>query len=151
MNLPLFSEFSPVSKKIWKQQTIKDLKGKDFEATLLWNTPEGMLVEPYYSAEDLVDERISEVQACQTKNAGWFNQSKVEVGDEKVTNLQLKALLQKGVDALTLDLSKKEKIDLAKVLDGIKLSETPVFFQTGGREAATVSELLRFIPYQMKG
>lgn len=151
MNLPLFSEFSPASKKIWKQQTIKDLKGKDFEATLLWNTPEGMLVEPYYSAEDLVDERISEVQACQTKNAGWFNQSKVEVGDEKVTNLKLKALLQKGVDALTLDLSKKEKIDLVKVLDGIKLSETPVFFQTGGREAATVSELLRFIPYQMKG
>ncbi|AYQ31679.1 methylmalonyl-CoA mutase subunit beta [Runella sp. SP2] len=151
MNLPLFSEFSPASKEIWKQQTIKDLKGKDFEATLLWNTAEGIVVEPYYGAEDLADERFVEIQASQAKNAGWLNQPQVEVGEEKATNSQLKALLQKGVDALTLDLTKNKKIELTKLLDGIKLSETPVFFQTGGREVATVSELLRFIPYQMKG
>lgn len=151
MNLPLFSEFSPASKEIWKQQTLKDLKGKDFEATLFWKTAEGIVVEPYYAAEDLVDERFVEIQACQVKNTGWFNQPQVEVGEEKATNAQLKALLQKGVDALTLDLAKNQKIELTKLLDGIKLSETPVFFQTVGREAATVSELLRFIPYQMKG
>lgn len=151
MNLPLFSEFSPASKEIWKQQTIKDLKGKDFEATLLWNTAEGIVVEPYYAAEDLADERFVEIQASQAKNAGWLNQPQVEVGEEKETNSQLKALLQKGVDALTLDLTKNKKIELTKVLDGIKLSETPVFFQTGGQEVATVSELLRLIPYQMKG
>ena len=151
MNLPLFSEFSPASKEIWKQQTLKDLKGKDFEATLLWNTAEGIVVEPYYAAEDLVDERFVEIQACQVKNIGWLNQPQVEVEEEKVTNTQLKALLQKGVDALMLDLTKNKKIELTKLLDGIKLSETPVFFQTGGREVATVSELLRFIPYQMKG
>ncbi|MBB3839523.1 methylmalonyl-CoA mutase [Runella defluvii] len=151
MNLPLFSEFSPASKEIWKQQTLKDLKGKDFEATLFWKTAEGIVVEPYYAAEDLVDERFVEIQACQVKNTGWLNQPQVGVGEEKATNAQLKALLQKGVDALTLDLTKNQKIELTKLLDGIKLSETPVFFQTGGREAATVSELLRFIPYQMKG
>lgn len=151
MNLPLFSEFSPASKEIWKQQTLKDLKGKDFEATLLWNTAEGIVVEPYYAAEDLVDERFVKIQACQVKNIGWLNQPQVEVEEEKVTNAQLKALLQKGVDALMLDLTKNKKIELTKLLDGIKLSETPVFFQTGGREAATVLELLRFIPYQMKG
>lgn len=151
MNLPLFSEFSPASKEIWKQQTLKDLKGKDFEATLFWKTAEGIVVEPYYAAEDLVDERFVEIQACQVKNTGWFNQPQVEVGEEKATNAQLKALLQKGVDALTLDLTKNQKIELTKLLDWIKLSETPVFFQTGGREVATVSELLRFIPYQMKG
>lgn len=151
MNLPLFSEFSPASKEIWKQQTLKDLKGKDFEATLLWNTAEGIVVEPYYAEEDLVGERFVEIQACQTKNTGWLNQPQVEVGEEKATNAQLKALFQKGVDALTLDLTKNKKIELTKLLDGIKLSETPVFFQTGGQEAATVSELLRFIPYQMKG
>lgn len=151
MNLPLFSEFSPASKEIWKQQTLKDLKGKDFEATLFWKTAEGIVVEPYYAAEDLVDERFVEIQACQVKNTGWLNQPQVEVGEEKATNAQLKALLQKGLDALTLDLTKNKKIELTKLLDGIKLSETPIFFQTGGREVATVSELLRLIPYQMKG
>ena len=151
MNLPLFSEFSPAPKEVWKQQTIKDLKGKDFDATLLWNTAEGIVVEPYYASEDLVDERFVALQASQTQNAGWLNQPNVEIGEEKETNLRLKSMLKKGAEALMVNLEKNEKVELTKLLDGIKLSETPVFFQTGGREVATVSELLRFIPYQMKG
>lgn len=151
MNLPLFSEFSPAPKEVWKQQTIKDLKGKDFDATLLWNTAEGIVVEPYYASEDLVDERFVALQASQTLNAGWLNQPNVEIGEEKETNLRLKSMLKKGAEALMVNLEKNEKVELTKLLDGIKLSETPVFFQTGGREVATVSELLRFIPYQMKG
>ena len=151
MNLPLFSEFSPVSKETWKQQTIKDLKGKDFDATLLWNTAEKMVVQPYYASEDLVDERLEALQACQEKNAGWLNQPQIEVGDEKTTNAQLKAVLQKGADALTLDVRKKEKIEWTKVLDGLKLSETPVFFATNGQEKAVVEALLKMIPYQIKG
>ena len=151
MNLPLFSEFSPAPKEVWKQQTIKDLKAKDFDATLLWNTAEGIVVEPYYASEDLVDERFVALQASQTQNAGWLNQPNVEIGEEKETNLRLKSMLKKGAEALMVNLEKNEKVELTKLLDGIKLSETPVFFQTGGREVATVSELLRFIPYQMKG
>ena len=75
----------------------------------------------------------------------------MEIGEEKETNLRGRAMLKKGAEALMVNLEKNEKVELTKLLDGIKLSETPVFFQTGGREVATVSELLRFIPYQMKG
>ena len=74
MNLPLFSEFSAADKSVWKQQVIKDLKGKDFDTNLLWSTPEGLEVQPYYAAEDLTDERLAVVQSIQQKPLGWLNQ-----------------------------------------------------------------------------
>lgn len=153
MNLPLFSEFSSADKSVWKQQVIKDLKGKDFDTHLLWNTPEGLVVEPYYTAEDLTDERLASVQLVQQKPAGWLNQPVLLYENEKATNAKMKAVLQKGADAIGLDLGKKkaEEIEFPKLFNGLKLSDTPVYFQTNGQEMLVVEGLQKFMPYQMKG
>ena len=48
-----FSEFPQISDKAWKQQIQVDLKGGDYNQLLTWTSPEGIVVKPFYSAEDL--------------------------------------------------------------------------------------------------
>lgn len=49
----LFEDFEPVSAKGWKQKIQVDLKGGDYNELLTWISPEGILVKPCYTAEDL--------------------------------------------------------------------------------------------------
>jgi methylmalonyl-CoA mutase len=49
----LFNEFPPVSAKEWEEKIRADLKGADYQKKLIWNTPEGFQVKPYYRQEDL--------------------------------------------------------------------------------------------------
>ncbi|AEI51936.1 methylmalonyl-CoA mutase family protein [Runella slithyformis] len=153
MRSSLFSEFSPTDKNAWTQQVLKDLKGKDFDTTLRWHTPEGFVVEPYYTDEDVPEAPVASMQAAQQKKVGWLTRPVVVYKNERVTNAEMLSLLQKGADALTLDLRgvSLETVDLMKLLNGLKLSDTPVFFQTNGRTAELVRGLQSFIAYQMKG
>ena len=153
MNQPLFSDFSPSNKEAWKQQTSKDLKGKDFEQTLFWQTAEGFTLEPYYTAEDLTDPRLEAVRAAQSAQMGWLNQPLVVFENEPQTNAKTIAALQKGADAILLDLSHCDltTISFPKLLHGIKLSDVPVVFKTNGQSSQLMAALQNFIPYQMKG
>ena len=49
----LFQEFPPVTTEEWEEEIRKDLKGADYARKLIWNTPEGFPVKPYYRSEDL--------------------------------------------------------------------------------------------------
>jgi hypothetical protein len=54
-DINLFSEFPPVSTEAWEAQINSDLKGKDYEKSLVWQTNEGFKVKPYYREEHLKD------------------------------------------------------------------------------------------------
>ena len=56
--MKLFNEFEPVSSKQWKQQIQFELKGADYNDTLIWNAPEDIQVKPFYH----VDEATQPVQ-----------------------------------------------------------------------------------------
>ncbi len=49
----LFNDFPPVTIEQWEEKIRKDLKGADYAKTLIWETPEGFPVKPYYCMEDL--------------------------------------------------------------------------------------------------
>ena len=153
MKSSLFSEFSPTDKNAWTQQALKDLKGKDFDKTLLWQTSEGFVLEPYYTGEDVAEDQLAALQAAQQRKLGWLTQPVVVYENERATNAKMLSLLQKGVDALTLDLRNAPlaTVELMKLLNGIKLSDTPVFFQTNGQNTELLHALKSFIAYQMKG
>ena len=51
--LNLQQDFAPVSAQQWKDKIIADLKGADFDKKLVWRTPEGFSVQPFYRREDL--------------------------------------------------------------------------------------------------
>ena len=52
MATDLFNEFEPISSKQWKQQIQFELKGADYNETLVWESPEGIKVKPFYHIDE---------------------------------------------------------------------------------------------------
>ena len=48
----LFDTFEPVSSKQWKQQIQYELKGADYNDTLVWESLEGIKVRPFYHNDE---------------------------------------------------------------------------------------------------
>ena len=53
MSKVLFNNFDDVSSKQWKQKIQVDLKGVDYNDTLIWHTNEGIDVKPFYHSDEL--------------------------------------------------------------------------------------------------
>ena len=51
-NNNLFSDFDAVTSKQWKQQIQYELKGADYNETLVWESPEGIKVKPFYHNDE---------------------------------------------------------------------------------------------------
>ncbi|RZN82272.1 MAG: methylmalonyl-CoA mutase, partial [Winogradskyella sp.] len=52
MSKSLFQEFKSVSSKEWKQKIQVDLKGADYNDSLIWKTDDGIDVKPFYHADE---------------------------------------------------------------------------------------------------
>ena len=48
----LFGEFDGISAREWKQKIQFDLKGADYNESLIWQSDEGIDVKPFYSGDD---------------------------------------------------------------------------------------------------
>jgi methylmalonyl-CoA mutase len=154
MTKKFFEEFPESTKKNWEAQVLKDLKGKNFEETLVWKTPEGILVQPYYSEEDLAKLPLKEIQKAQSikKTINWQNRPVAKFSQEKSTNSLVINLLRRGADSVIIDFGEADisQIDFVKLLDKIKLSETPIYFQTSSTNTLLMA-LGKYIHYQPKG
>lgn len=51
--LRLLPDFPPVSTEEWEAAILADLKGADYEKKLVWKSPEGIAIRPYYRREHL--------------------------------------------------------------------------------------------------
>ncbi len=153
MNPSLFNDFLPTTKANWQQQATKDLKGKDWQQTLNWQTAEGFEAEAYYTIDDLNHDKVTTVQAAQRQQPGWLNQSVVKYKNDKSANNQIVNVLQKGADSVLLDLSDIDctQINFSKLLHNIKLSDVAVTFKTHNQADVVISELQKFVNYQIKG
>lgn len=49
----LLSEFPAVSTEAWERAIREDLEGAGYAETMIWHTPEGFAVKPFYRAEDV--------------------------------------------------------------------------------------------------
>ncbi len=153
MNDALFSDFSSVSKDRWREQATKELRGKDFEETLIWHTPEGVSLDPYLTADDLADVPLAAIQAAQKTVLGWENRVEFLVENERAANLLAREALAGGADALLFDLRHRPAADLRLplLLEGLKLSDTPVTFRVAGGTPGFITELKKVAPYRLRG
>ncbi len=51
--LHLLDDFPPVPTEAWEAAIQKDLKGADYEKSLVWRTEAGIPVRPYYRRQDI--------------------------------------------------------------------------------------------------
>ncbi|MEE9215497.1 MAG: methylmalonyl-CoA mutase family protein, partial [Thermodesulfobacteriota bacterium] len=49
----LFKEFPKVTKKEWNDKITEDLRCKNFDKTLVWNTYENLDIDPFYTRDDI--------------------------------------------------------------------------------------------------
>ncbi len=104
----LFKEFPSTSTKDWKEKIITDLKGADYNRKLVWRTPEGFEVQPFYRAEDV--EKLDTLNALpgdfpflrgkKTKGNNWLVRQDIKVDDIESANAKALDIRMKGVDSL---------------------------------------------------
>ncbi|MEZ0611010.1 methylmalonyl-CoA mutase family protein [Fibrella sp. WM1] len=143
--------FSTVTYADWLAQVQKDLKDPDAYETLRWATPEGFTVEPYYTAEHVGTLPLADIQAAQRTQPGWFNAPAytINAADVRAQNGVLREAIANGADALLLHVP--ADINLSLLLNGIKLSDTPICFAVSGDATVFMTALRNVAPYQLRG
>jgi methylmalonyl-CoA mutase len=91
----LFSEFESISAKQWKQQIQFELKGADYNETLVWESAEGIKVKPFYHNDE------TEVNLNAIVPAKPFAiVQKIFVHDVKKSNVRALETLQRGAESI---------------------------------------------------
>ena len=118
----LFSEFESVSSKQWKQKIQFELKGADYNDTLIWNSPENIKVKPFYHQDDLqdilpVNTKASEFKICQNIFVYDLDKS-IERALESIS---------RGADSIRFSIE-DETIDVEKLLEKLPLESVTIYF-----------------------
>ena len=114
MSTSLFNDFEPLSPAAWKQKIQMDLKGADYNETLLWKTNEGIVVKPFYTEEDRTYAHIS------LPTTGFRICQSIFVDDVSIANKLAVDALNRGANAIQF--SATGKFDIKPLLQGIQES-----------------------------
>jgi len=135
MNTFLFDEFKPVSAATWKQKIQVDLKGADYNDTLLWHTDEGITVKPFYNKEDKTANSIN------LPNKGFNICQSIFIDDEKIANSLALDALERGANTIQFKASKPfDPKTLLKSFPG----KTPLYFTLSFLDANFQTKLADF-------
>ena len=124
MSSPLFDEFDDVSAKQWKQKIQFDLKGADYNDTLIWKSNEDISVKPFYHADDFKElPETSNTQATK-----WKIGQSIYVADVKKSNTKALKSIESGAESITFIIP-SEDISIQDLLEGIDLDVIPIYFE----------------------
>ena len=112
----LFNEFNAVSSKQWKQQIQYELKGADYNDTLVWESPEGIKVKPFYHH----DETPVPYQILSTTNGFTIIQN-IFVHDVEKSIKRALETLNRGAESICFTIE-NETLDIEKLLSSIPSS-----------------------------
>ncbi|PKP23225.1 MAG: methylmalonyl-CoA mutase small subunit [Bacteroidetes bacterium HGW-Bacteroidetes-21] len=147
----LFDEFPPISVEQWEEVILKDLKGEDYRKKLIWNSPEGIPVRPFYTKNDTAGkEKLSQDSVIRgNADADWDICEEIYVADLNKANATAMDALAKGATAINFILQDKicaqqsevisSKEDLATLLKGIDITKTTINFISGNNTPVLVS------------
>lgn len=118
----LFDDFNPVSSKQWKQQIQFELKGADYNETLIWNSPEDIKVKPFYHKDEFsgpsnINTKATDFKICQN----------IYVHDLEKSNYRALDSIKRGAESIRFTID-DEKIELAKLLQNIDIEKITIYF-----------------------
>ena len=122
-DIKLFSGFENVSAKQWKQQIQFDLKGADYNDTLVWESPEGIKVKPFYNSEDTTENQVG------TSSTGFEVLQDIYVFDVAKSNLRAQELLTRGAESIRFTIE-NETVSIAELMVNLPLENVTYFFKT---------------------
>ncbi len=143
----LFSDFPPVSEEEWKEQVVKDLRGKEFEK-LIWKTYENLDVNPFYTEKDLepIEYQLNSLPAefpyirgTNANNNDWKINQEIFAKSIKDANMLAASSIAGGADCVTFNCSIEadgysgipiqNKDDILNLLVGINIKDIQIHFK----------------------
>lgn len=132
----IFEEFSPVSAKQWKQKIQFDLKGADYNSTLLTHTNEGLTISPFYHKDTA---QFSEVKV---PNDSFKISQNIFIDDVFIAQKLANNALEKGATALKF--TADSPFDIANLFKGLKISiNIKIHFQLNFLSQSFLSDLIK--------
>ena len=137
MSKSLFNEFDGVSAKAWKQKIQLDLKGADYNDSLIWNSPEGIDVKPFYHA----DEFKSFPEVSSTKATAWKICQTIYVTNAEQSNKKGLDILNRGAESIKFIIPSKS-VSIETLLKDFDLDSTPIHFELQFLSKEFIKQLL---------
>ncbi|WP_405569889.1 methylmalonyl-CoA mutase subunit beta [Winogradskyella sp. Asnod2-B02-A] len=99
----LFKDFEDVSSKAWKQKIQFDLRGADYNETLIWKTNEGINVKPFYHSDGFNElPKVSKSKATE-----WKISQSITVNNAKTANLKVIDAIHRGAENIFFNIKSK--------------------------------------------
>lgn len=133
----LFDDFQEISSKAWKQKIQFELQGGDYNNTLVWESPEGIKVKPFYNSEDLRVQGAS----LKSKDDDWSIAQAIYAGNAEMANKKALDAISRGAECIYFTIP-SSGIDIYGLLNEIDLSKTAIHFNLQFLSFAFVKTLL---------
>ena len=134
----LFDDFAPVSSKQWKQQIQFELKGADYNETLIWNSPEDIKVKPFYHNDE-----FSNSFQTNTKTTNFKICQNIFVHELEKSNTRAIDSINRGAESIRFTIL-DEKIELSKLLQNIDLEKITIYFNLAFLSLAFIKKMEAF-------
>ncbi|SIQ10589.1 methylmalonyl-CoA mutase subunit beta [Maribacter ulvicola] len=140
----LFESFRNISEKEWKQKIQYNLKGKDYNEEVIWNSPEGIKVKPFYHLDDL-----DHVVVGSAHFSSWNIGQNIYAGNAIMANEKALKSIEKGAEAIQFVIP-SEAVDIITILNNINLSEVKVYLSMQFLSKMYIENVLDSIPQANK-
>lgn len=119
----LFEDFDKVSHQDWLDKIVVDLKGKDFQETLVWNSDEGIEVQPFYNNSITVSS-----SSPLKKSNDWKIRETITIQSIETANKQALIALKGGANAILFVGEVKDQHDMNALLKDIQTDLIEIHF-----------------------
>jgi len=143
--IPLFQDFPPVSWEEWKARATADLRDTPYDR-IRWNTPDGFVLEPRYSADHKLIPPGFSVGKSQNR---WNSCRRIPVTDCGTANRDAIAALSENAAAIefffsSTDLCSKKNLEL--LFEGIHIPAAAIYLSGSVGDPVRLLENLASIP-----
>ncbi|MDC1200007.1 methylmalonyl-CoA mutase subunit beta [bacterium] len=138
MKKHLLTDFDPVSAKAWKQKIQVDLKGAEYNETLISKTLEGIHIKPFYHNDDGI--ATTEIPGTPS---GWNITQGVFIDDVKIANNIAIDALEKGAEAIIFTAEKP--FNIPSVFKDFPFSKATIYFDFSFLDFEFVEELSLYL------
>jgi methylmalonyl-CoA mutase len=132
----LLREFPPVSTQAWEDVIRNDLRGADYARKLIWQSPEGLSVKPYYRTEDAAE--LAQTQSTSgtfyhpRSTGDWRIREEIDAVDPEEANLAAQAAVAAGAEEISfLNVAIRNVSDLGLLFANLKT--IPVHLANAGQ------------------
>ena len=118
-----FEDFDAVSAKQWKQKIQYDLKGADYNDTLVWQSLEGINVKPFYHRDDFPNG----FQPIPGQPKSWGIAQQIFIDDAQIANNIALDALNRGAESIIFQA--KAEFEIQIIFQNFPFEKASVYFE----------------------